>query len=119
MLDLADIARQKGEYGKAGKLVERALSGKNSSAELRREKLDAIYAEELASLANIYEKNGNRPLLIYVLRKQINLVGETPFWCGALRRPILAEGDKTRALALFESGDKKRLASAAWPTPMR
>lgn len=56
MLDLADIARQKGEYGKAGKLVERALSGKNSSAELRREKLDAIYAEELASLANIYEK---------------------------------------------------------------
>ena len=114
MLDLDDIARQKGEYGKAGKLVERALSGKNSSAELRREKLDAIYAEELASLANIYEKNGNRPLLIYVLRKQINLVGETPVLVRRLAQAYLAEGDKTRALALFESGDKKRLASAAW-----
>lgn len=94
MLDLADIARQKGEYGKAGKLVERALSGKNSSAELRREKLDAIYAEELASLANIYEKNGNRPLLIYVLRKQINLVGETPVLVRRLAQAYLAEGDQ-------------------------
>lgn len=114
VLQLADLARRQKNFAKADRLVREALDNKPQSAELRRAALDAIYAEELETMADQYESAKNWPLLIYVMQKLIAVNGQTPALVGRLANAYLEADRKDDALALFEAQGPEKLKEPLW-----
>ncbi|MDO4937254.1 MAG: cellulose synthase subunit BcsC-related outer membrane protein [Sutterellaceae bacterium] len=114
VLQLADLARRQKNFAKADKLVRQALDDKPESAELRRSALDSIYAEELQTLADQYEKAQNWPLLIYVVQKLTDFTGETPALVGRLANAYLEVDRQDDALGLFTRQSPERLKEPLW-----